>query len=329
MIAQLDRLFISLSKKKTYTRLVSYFFEGRPLTTKGRWINPLVFLVYRILARFKLGCRKVDPVYILGTGRSGTTVLGLTLSMHKDVGFLNEPKALWSFLIEGEDLIGSYSSIPGAYEIDPDIADKTLIQKYMNIMSGYMFLSRSKKVLDKYPELIFRYGLVKKISPNAKLLFLYRNGWDTCHSIELWSRRLGTSSGSEVHDWWGRNNQKWRALTELLDEDDALRRHKEKIRKYNDHRYMAAVEWILSMKKGMELLDKDPESVLAVKYEDYVSSKAERNKVLEFCGLEPDKIYEYYCEQTLSPPKRKEEISLPEEIEGEFKFVMGKLGYDD
>jgi Sulfotransferase family len=253
----------------------------------------------------------------------------LTLSMHKDVGFLNEPKALWSFLIEGEDLIGSYSSIPGAYEIDPDIADKTLIQKYMNIMSGYMFLSRSKKVLDKYPELIFRYGLVKKISPNAKLLFLYRNGWDTCHSIELWSRRLGTSSGSEVHDWWGRNNQKWRALTELLDEDDALRRHKEKIRKYNDHRYMAAVEWILSMKKGMELLDKDPESVLAVKYEDYVSSKAERNKVLEFCGLEPDKIYEYYCEQTLSPPKRKEEISLPEEIEGEFKFVMGKLGYDD
>jgi hypothetical protein len=75
MIAQLDRLFISLSKKKTYTRLVSYFFEGRPLTTKGRWINPLVFLVYRILARFKLGCRKVDPVYILGTGRSGTTDL--------------------------------------------------------------------------------------------------------------------------------------------------------------------------------------------------------------------------------------------------------------
>ena len=35
------------------------------------------------------------PTFIVGCGRSGTTVLGTALSKHKDVTFLNEPRHLW------------------------------------------------------------------------------------------------------------------------------------------------------------------------------------------------------------------------------------------
>src|SRR5690606_40375856 len=49
--------------------------EGRPLTTRGRWINPLVFGLYRMAQRLPLGRPVREPAFILGMGRSGTTIL--------------------------------------------------------------------------------------------------------------------------------------------------------------------------------------------------------------------------------------------------------------
>ena len=49
MIAQLNSHYIKTRPTKALTRLVSYaFFEGRPATTKGRWINPLVFSFLKV-----------------------------------------------------------------------------------------------------------------------------------------------------------------------------------------------------------------------------------------------------------------------------------------
>src|SRR5215212_6691597 len=35
------------------------------------------------------------PVFILGCGRSGTTIFGAALSKHKSITYLNEPRHLW------------------------------------------------------------------------------------------------------------------------------------------------------------------------------------------------------------------------------------------
>src|SRR5436190_22514624 len=104
MIAQLDKYFIKLNPSKIYNRLISYFlFEGRPLTTKGRFINPLVFFNLGIGKKVSIGKKVTKPIFILGIGRSGTTILGSLMSIHKDVGFLNEPKALWYSILPETD----------------------------------------------------------------------------------------------------------------------------------------------------------------------------------------------------------------------------------
>ena len=96
MPAQIDRRYVRASPFKACGRLVSWsLFEGRPLTTRGRWINPLVFALYGIQRRLPQLHRVERPIFIVGTGRSGTTVLGTVLSLHRELGFLNEPKALW------------------------------------------------------------------------------------------------------------------------------------------------------------------------------------------------------------------------------------------
>ncbi len=96
MPAQLDSLYIRTRPTKAVSRLISYaLFEGRPLTTRGRWINPLVFALSGTLKTLPQIKKVKKPIFIIGMGRSGTTILGVVMSMHRDVGFLNEPKALW------------------------------------------------------------------------------------------------------------------------------------------------------------------------------------------------------------------------------------------
>jgi hypothetical protein len=330
MVAQLDKKFISLSLSKTYTRLLSYlFYEGRPLTTRGRWINPLVFFLYKL--QTYLPCSNLDkqPVFILGTGRSGTTILGITLAIHREVGFLNEPKALWAFLYDGEDLIGSYNELTARYRLDESFVNQNMIQGAHRIYCNYLRFSLSSRVVDKYPELIFRTGLVSKIFPDARYLFLFRNGYDTCRSISDWSKRLGEEKSGELHDWWGRNDRKWNYLCEqIVASDEALAPAINKIQKYKNHTHRAAVEWIVTMKEGLRLANEKPEIVFGVRYEDYVSNEAIRQDVLQFCDLQPDSKYNEYCNSVLKPPEKKPVFSLPPEIDYEFIRVMRQLGYE-
>jgi len=330
MIAQIDSKYFSLSIKKTFTRLLSYvFYEGRPLTTKGRFINSLIFLLFKIQSNLPYYPKIVSPVFIVGTGRSGSTILGITLGMHSEVGFLNEPKAFWSYLYNKEDLIGSYQKVPGDYRLTSTDVTLTMVNKAHRILGCYLLLGCSSRVVDKYPELIFRADFVSKIFPDAKFLFLYRNGRDTCHSIQNWSKRLTVKEQGETHDWWGRNDQKWRLLCDqVISKDREIGTRVELIRKYSNHEHRAAVEWIVSMKEGMGLLERKPECVMGVKYEDYVSKLDTRQKVLGFCELAHDGNYDKYCETVLKKENHKTDMNLPPEIQEEFNRVMNLLGYE-
>lgn len=120
MVAQLNLQMLRNSPSSTIGRMINYaFIEGRPLTTKGRWINPIVFAGYKIAQRLPLLRTVNSPIFIVGNGRSGTTLLGRLFALHQNVSFLNEPKALWHFAHGAEDLIGSYSDAAASVRIDP------------------------------------------------------------------------------------------------------------------------------------------------------------------------------------------------------------------
>lgn len=330
MVAQIDNKFLRLSIKKTYTRLLSYaLYEGRPLTTRGGWINPLLFFLFRIQQLFPFAKPVKTPVFIIGTGRSGTTILGVTLALHNRVGFLNEPKAIWNYLFPNEDLIGSYSSGSARYRLGAEDAGQELITKAHRLLGSYLFFSSSSRLVDKYPELVFRFDFVRAIYPDAKFLFLFRNGVDTYSSIERWSFDHSVDSNGNIDDWWGRNDRKWNLLCDqIVSTDPVLASCFEDIKKYKDQRDRAAVEWIVSMKEGARLANAYPDVVLPVKYEDYVQSTEYRSKVLQFCQLSEDKKYSQYCLDALDMPTPKNRKQLPDEINEEFSSVMKMLGYD-
>lgn len=245
MVAQIDIKYIKTSYVQTIKRLVSYgLFEGRPLTTKGQWINPLIFTHFGIEKKLPQLKKVEKPIFIVGTGRSGTTILGVLLSMHKQVGFLNEPKALWHSIYPHEDIIGNYSRSKAKYRLTAEDADPRTIKNAHKLFGAYSRILGVERVVDKYPELIFRIPFVREIFPDAKFIFLIRSGWETCHSINSWSQRLGETKNDETHDWWGANDRKWKImLEELIRPSPLFADCYEEIKNFGSHSDRASVEW--------------------------------------------------------------------------------------
>ncbi len=332
MVAQLDARYIKQGPGRAWVRLFSYaLFEGRPLTTRGRWINPLVFAHFALEKRLPPLKKVQRPVFIIGTGRSGTTILGVLLSMHRQVGFLNEPKALWHAIHPEEDVIGSYSHGPAHYRLGADAADRRTQAAARRLFGAYLRLSGQERLVDKYPELIFRVPFVKAIFPDARFLFLVRNGWDACGSIADWSQRRGLRAGGEVHDWWGVNDRKWRLMVEqLLLPDPELGPLHDWAGGLDDHLHRAAVEWIVTMNEGLGQQARFPEAVYTVRYEDLVAQpRRELAKILAFCGLAKDAACLDYADATLSRSRSHPRFALPAPLEAPFRRTLAALGYGE
>ena len=333
MIAQINPLYIKTRPTKVLTRLMSYaFFEGRPVTTKGRWINPLVFSILKRVAANNNRYKPVKkPIFILGTGRSGTTILGIVLSMHKEVGYLNEPKAMWHLIHPHEDVIGNYSQSHAKYRLTEEDATDEMCRRAAQMFGAYLTTTRSERLVDKYPELIFRVDFVRALFPNARFIFLVRNGWDTCHSIATWSKRLGVSLNGEKHDWWGVDDRKWRLLVEQLVKTDlAFSEIADEIAHFERHLDRAAVEWIITMREGIRLIETSPDCTHFIRFEDLTAKPDETLSALcDFCELPTDATFREYARQTLHPVPARKPFDVHLKIAPIFHDTMAELGYNN
>ena len=330
MIAQLDKYYIQTNPNKVIPRLISYLlFEGRPVTTKGTWINPVLFLSFYCAKHMPQIKEIKKPIFIVGTGRSGTSILGVILSMHSDVGFLNEPKALWHSLYEKEDVIGSYSKGKAYYRLFKNDVTKKIKRDAKRILSLYLAITRSNRIVDKYPELIFRLPFVKEIFPDAKFIFLVRNGWDACSSIEKWSKRNSKQVGQELHDWWGVDNRKWKIMIdELLNNDPYFSKCIKIIKKFNSHTDMAIVEWIITMREGLKQIEKYKNCMYKLKYENLVKQPMkEISNLLKFCELCDDQNMYSYANEVLRKCPPHSTFKIHPQIYPLFKETMIALGY--
>ena len=330
MIAQLDRTYITMRPTKIWTRLLAYFlFEGRPLTTRGRWINPLVFAAHRLWSWLPMTTKDVRPIFILGVGRSGTTILGTILGMHRDVGYLNEPKALWQAALGDDDVIGSYSDAPGRFRMKATDASSIKRLRLHRSYRAFQRLSGSRRVADKYPELIFRTAFVDQVLPDAKKLVLVRNGAETIQSIRNWSERKGTYHDGLHHDWWGLDDRKWTLMVEqLIEPDPFFAPALDIIPTLTDHLDRAAIEWIVTMRELASLRAAKCPGLMVVHYSDLVARPQLTLEVISsYCGLRDDPKMFAYAKSVLKPAKPYAAPRLHPAIQPLFDETMLASGF--
>lgn len=330
MPAQLTSHYVRTRPTKALSRLVSWaLVEGRPLTTRGRWINPLVFGLQR-LALALPDARTVErPIFIIGTGRSGTTLLGTVLSMHRAVAFLNEPKAVWHRIHPEEDVIGSYATGPARFHLDAADATTARVRRAHQLFGAYLTAVRGQQLLDKYPELVFRVDFVRALFPDAQFVLLVRNGWDACRSIEDWSARLGVATGREIHDWWGRADRKWHYLLDYVTSHvPSLAAGVPSLRGVRDHRQRAALEWALAMQAGLDAQHRLPGHVHLVRYEDLTARPQDTLYALfQALRLTDDAVCRAFAQREVRPGRAHEPFELVPEVAPLFLALLRRLDY--
>lgn len=329
MIAQLNKSYIKLRWWKIYQRLLAYFlFEGRPLTTKGQWLNALVLLWLKFLKLFSVLPEQL-PVFIIGTGRSGTTLLGMMLSMHRDIIFLNEPKIIWYAANNSDDAIGSYNKNAGTYLLNEHDATNSVIKTMNHVYGCLNKITGSKLIADKYPELIFRMDYALKIFPEAKFIFITRNFYDTIHSTQQWNKNNTVFKNNAKEDWWGLNNRKWKLICkELLPQSQLLKNHIAEIILFDDDILKSSVEWIITMEKGLEEMSRR-KNVVKIKYEQLICDHhATLKTLISFLQLpHDDKVFDYSQSVIRSERKKSDLIELPEFLNDAATVLMQELGY--
>jgi len=125
---------------------------------------------------------KTDPsfIFILGSPRSGTTLLGEMLDKHKDISQWYEPYFVWDRHFRD-------------YPHDERTAHDATPRVRRQIQNDFVTFKRamgSKLVVDKSPRNSLRVPFIQKIFPHARFITMTRDGRDVTLSIHKeWIRR--------------------------------------------------------------------------------------------------------------------------------------------
>ena len=295
---------------------------------RGRWLNPVVFALHAVAKRLPLDKTIDRPIFVLGSGRSGTTILGTVLSFHRDVAFLNEPKALWHSVCPYEDLIGNFTTRRAQYRLSETDATSAVKQDIRRLYGVHLALSSATRVVDKYPELTFRTAFLRALFPDARFLILVRNGWDTAASIAAWSTAHARTDGASTVDWWGVNDRKWRVLVdEIISSDPAFADMLQQIRRLDRQTDMAVVEWTVAMREAMSILSESPGQARLVRFEELVRHPELLRELLNFCELPPDMGVLDYGRAVLHPVPAHAPFAMHPDLRPVFDDTMSALGY--
>ena len=152
------------------------------------------------------------PVFIIGCGRSGTTIFGTSLSKHKDVPYLNEPRHLWYAVYPETDVwTRKARSRNGRLAFTAADAEPKKSKKLSRLFR-FESMKRGRPVLiEKLPTNSFRLDFLHRIFPDARFIHIYRSGIEVARSIETISEKGG---------WYGRTSYKWDKLVEYASNRD-------------------------------------------------------------------------------------------------------------
>ena len=124
---------------------------------------------------------KTIPIaFIVGSPRSGTTLLSSLLNAHENIAEFYEPYYLWE----------RYFDVSESDIWNPNNSNQDINEKIVNEFKIFLKKSQKKLVLDKSPYNSFNIELINEIFPNAKWIHILRDGRDVTLSINKeWKKR--------------------------------------------------------------------------------------------------------------------------------------------
>jgi hypothetical protein len=170
---------------------------GRLARKAGRGVDARLGLV---LCRTEIH----RPVFIIGCGRSGTTILGSVLSQHPEVTYLNERRDLWSIAYPETDIWRADARDRGG-RLSLTAADERPTNS-SRLRRSFMWRTRRTgrpRLIEKLPINSFRLGFLRNVFPEATYVHMRRDGLEVAESI------------ARQQNWYSKYAYRWELLAEV------------------------------------------------------------------------------------------------------------------
>lgn len=183
----------------------------------------------------------VSPIFVIGCGRSGTTLLGRLLGMHPQIKYLNEPYDLWAAIESATDFLQLYSRGEHYCLLDGSFVTPSARQRFGRLMSS----PTGRILVEKSPINTLRIGYLDALAPDARYAYIVRDGVEVVQSIvKLAGVTNAMAFRKPLNDWWGVGGAKWVALAK---DGRAAGYYPDELHLLSSDAQRGAYEWLVSM----------------------------------------------------------------------------------
>lgn len=217
-----------------------------------------------------------SPFFIIGCGRSGTTIFGTALGQHPAIAYLNEPRHLWSAAYPETDIWSHQSMARGGKllftEADVDPSKAEVLRR---LFAEELTRSGRPVLVEKLPINNFRLRFLQCMFSGARYIHIFRNGMEVARSIEALCQQ---------GRWYRQNPRKWDLLAEYAHASNETR---DLPALCTDDFLRGLLEWRLSTEAAVSFLRGIPgTSWTEISYATLLSDPAGSTaRVLSFMGL--------------------------------------------
>jgi len=256
-----------------------------------------------------------NPVFIIGCGRSGTSILTKSLRVHKEICEFSEANEIWD--PKGYPWNKSNLNRPPIWS-DPneyiekwrEYFDESYKRKLKNVFGTFQYISRKKVFLNKSPMNTFRIPDIQDIFPDCKFIHMIRDGRAVTRS---WTKKQFRA----IED----NEEIFRNRGYYYDFDGLL--------KLISNSWREHIKEVFRQKEklGLEKAGK----LIELRYEDLVENpESTMNEIYDFIGLNKSntKLSDYSYFENMNY-KWKEDLSNDQKklVNNEIKDTLAELEY--
>lgn len=252
----------------------------RPLVPELLWplARTLFYVTRGTKARIsaRVGARQAsgvaEPVFIVGCGRSGTTLLGQLFATHPGVMYLYEPDHIWAAIEPTSDSVHLYTRGENHCMLGERSVTEAARRRFKRLISA----PPGVLLVEKTPINALRIGYLNALAPDARFVHIVRDGVDVARSIEKIAAVTRTMAFRQpLNEWWGIDEAKWTALQH---EAQAAGYYRDEVCGLATNAERGAYEWLVSLREVERWRATMRSRLVEVRYTDLTS---EPRKVLQ------------------------------------------------